>query len=182
MARITRFDNPERFVVGTVGEPGERTFFLQMREGNRLLSLSLEKSQVQALAERLELMVREIKQSDPTIILRSLRRDDEPLDTPIEDEFRIGVIGLSFDTSLQRIQIDLQPVSEDAQENVEFSDIELATKDIDVVRILVDPSEVERFSKRAEMVIAAGRQPCPFCGGPLDPRGHLCPRANGYRR
>lgn len=182
MARITRFENPDRFVVGTVGQPGERTFFLQVREGNRLTSMSLEKSQVQALAERLDFMVREIKQNDPTFILRSLARDDGPLETPIEEEFRIGVISLAFDTSAQRIQIDLQAVSESAEENIEFSDDELSEKDLDLVRILLPPSEVDRFSKRAAIVVAAGRQPCPFCGGPLDPKGHLCPRSNGYRR
>ena len=182
MARITRFENPERFVVGTVGQPGERTFFLQVREGNRLTSMSLEKSQVQALAERLDFMVREIKQNDPTFILRSLARDDGPLETPIEEEFRIGVISLAFDTSVQKIQIDLQAVSESAEENIEFSDDELSEKDLDLVRILLQPSEVDRFSKRAAIVVAAGRQPCPFCGGPLDPKGHLCPRSNGYRR
>jgi len=182
MARIIRFENPDRFVVGTVGQPGERTFFLQVREGNRLTSMSLEKSQVQALAERLDFMVREIKKSDPTFILRSFARDDGPLETPIEEEFRIGVISLAFDTTAQRIQIDVQAVSENAEENVEFSDDELSEKDLDLVRILLPPSEVDRFSKRAAIVVAAGRQPCPFCGGPLDPKGHLCPRSNGYRR
>ena len=182
MARITRFENPDRFVVGTVGQPGERTFFLQVREGNRLTSMSLEKSQVQALAERLDFMVREIKKNDPTFILRPLARDDGPLETPIEEEFRIGVISLAFDTSAQMIQIDLQAVSESAEENIEFSDDELSEKDLDLVRILLPPSEVDRFSKRAAIVVAAGRQPCPFCGGPLDPKGHLCPRSNGYRR
>ena len=182
MGHIHLFENPDRFTVGTVGQPGERTFFIQVRENNRLVSLSLEKSQVQALAERLTMMVKEIKQIDPTFIFRSLPRDEAPLETPIEEEFRIGVIGLSFDSTLQRIQIDMQAISENADESVEFSDEKLLDGDVEIVRALIDPSEVERFSKRTSALMSAGRQPCPFCGGPLDPRGHLCPRANGYRR
>lgn len=182
MARINLFENPDRFTVGTVGQPGERTFFIQIREKSRLVSLSLEKSQVQTLAERLTIMVKEIRQIDPTFIFRTLPRDEAPLDTPIEEEFRIGVIGLSFDSRVQRIQIDMQAISENVEENVEFSDEQLLDIDIEIVRAMIDPSEVERFSKRTSALISAGRQPCPFCGGPLDPRGHLCPRANGYRR
>lgn len=182
MARINLFENPDRFTVGTVGQPGERTFFIQVRENGRLVSLSLEKTQVQALAERLIFMVKEIKQMDPTFIFRTLPRDEAPLDTPIEEEFRIGVIGLSFDSSTQRIQIDMQAISENANESAEFSDELLLDSDAEIVRAMVDPSEVERFNKRTGALMSAGRQPCPFCGGPLDPRGHLCPRANGYRR
>jgi len=83
-ARVLLFDPIERFVAGTVGQPGERTFFIQARTGSKLISVSLEKTQVQALSERLTYMIREIKQSDPTIVIQKLARDDEPLETPIE--------------------------------------------------------------------------------------------------
>mgnify|MGYP000650338511 CR=1 FL=1 len=106
--RILLFQEPERFTVGTVGQPGERTFFIQARDRTRLISISLEKTQVQALSERLLYMVREIKQSDPTVTMTKLQRDDAPLDTPIEEEFRVGVIGLAFDAQRQLIQVDLQ--------------------------------------------------------------------------
>jgi uncharacterized repeat protein (TIGR03847 family) len=176
------FKEPDRFTVGTVGEPGDRTFFIQARRGNRLISLSLEKSQVQALSERLEYMVREVRQSDPTIFVDRLPRDDAPLDTPIEEEFRIGVIGLAFDSEATLIQIDLQAVSENASAEEELVDLETLKEGQEFVRVLISPAEALRFSKRAHIVVSAGRQPCPFCGGPIDLRGHLCPRANGYRR
>jgi uncharacterized repeat protein (TIGR03847 family) len=182
VARIQLFAKPDRFTVGTVGQPGERTFFIQVREEGRLVSLSLEKTQVQALSERLGVMAKEIKEIDPTFVFHTLPRDEAPLDTPIEEEFRIGVIGLSFDTTVQRIQIDMQAVTENVDENVELSDDQLLSIDAEIVRVLIDPSEIARFSKRTQALLSAGRQPCPFCGGPLDPRGHLCPRANGYRR
>jgi uncharacterized repeat protein (TIGR03847 family) len=181
-ARILLFDPVERFVAGTVGQPGERTFFIQARHGARLISVSCEKSQVQALADRLTYMLREIKQSDPTIAIVRLARDDSPLETPIEEEFRVGIIGLAFDDSRQMIQIDLQAVSENEQEEPDFIDVDDLSGDQDILRVVISPSVADQFSKRALSVVSAGRQPCPFCGGPIDLRGHLCPRANGYRR
>ena len=181
-SRILLFDPVERFVAGTVGQPGERTFFIQARTGSRLISVSLEKTQVQALAERLTYMIREIKQSDPTIVIQRLTRDDAPLETPIEEEFRIGVIGIAFDASRELIQIDLQAVSEGDEEEPEFIDVDDLTGDQDIMRVLISPAMAEQFAKRAMSVVSAGRLPCPFCGGPIDMRGHLCPRANGYRR
>jgi uncharacterized repeat protein (TIGR03847 family) len=181
-SRILLFDPVERFVAGTVGQPGERTFFIQARTGGRLISVSLEKTQVQALSERLTFMIREIKQSDPTIVIQRLTRDDEPLETPIEEEFRIGVIGIAFDASRELIQIDLQAVSEGDEEEPDFIDVDDLTGDQDIMRVLISPSMADQFAKRAMSVVSAGRLPCPFCGGPIDLRGHLCPRANGYRR
>ena len=181
-SRILLFDPVERFVAGTVGQPGERTFFIQARTGSRLISVSLEKTQVQAMSERLTYMIREIKQSDPTIVIQRLTRDDAPLETPIEEEFRIGVIGIAFDASRELIQIDLQAVSEGDEEEPEFIDVDDLTGDQDIMRVLISPSMAEQFAKRAMSVVSAGRLPCPFCGGPIDMRGHLCPRANGYRR
>ena len=181
-ARILLFDKPDRFVAGTVGQPGERTFFIQAQQGARLISVSLEKSQVLALADRLIYMLREIKQSDPTISITKMPKDDSPLSTPIEEEFRVGVIGLAFDSASTLIQIDLQAIADEGSEELEFIDVDDLSSDQDILRVLVSPSEAERFSKRAQIVVGAGRLPCPFCGGPIDPKGHLCPRANGYRR
>ena len=181
-SRILLFDPADRFVVGTVGEPGERTFFIQARSGSQLISVSLEKTQVQALADRLVYMVREIRQSDPTIALSRLEKDNAPLDTPIEEEFRVGVIGLAFDAERQLIQIDLQAVSENQEEEPNFIDVDDLSGDQDILRTLVTPSEAQRFASRSHSVVEAGRLPCPFCGGPIDARGHLCPRSNGYRR
>ena len=180
--RILLFDAPDRFVAGTVGQPGERTFFIQAQQGSRLISVSLEKTQVLALAERIVYMLREIKQSDPTIAIGRLPKDDAPLSTPIEEEFRVGIIGLAFEAETSLIQIDLQAVAEESSDEPEFIDVDDLSGDQDVLRVLISPSEADKFAKRAQVVVGAGRQPCPFCGGPLDPKGHLCPRANGYRR
>jgi len=181
-SQILLFDRPERFVVGTVGQPGERTFFIQAQSGPRLISVSLEKTQVQALSDRLIYMLREIKQNDSTIVITRLPKDDSPLSTPIEEEFRVGVIGLAFDSGETLIQVDMQAVNEGRDSEPEFIDVDDLSGEQDVLRVLITPSEADRFAKRAISVVGAGRLPCPFCGGPIDVRGHLCPRANGYRR
>jgi uncharacterized repeat protein (TIGR03847 family) len=180
--RVIEFTEPERFTVGTVGVPGERTFFIQAEDGPRLISVSLEKSQVQALADRLVFMLREIKQVIPNFSIKDLPKDEKSLSTPIEEEFRVGLIGIAFDQSAELIQIDLQAVSEEEQADAQFVDVDDLSSDRDILRISITPSEATRFSKRASVVVGAGRLPCPFCGGPIDSRGHLCPRANGYRR
>jgi uncharacterized repeat protein (TIGR03847 family) len=181
-ARIISFEEPDRFITGTVGEPGERTFFLQVCEGPRLISVSLEKAQVQALAERLTLILKEMRQSNPNLKIASLPSDNRPLDTPIEEEFRVGVIGLAVDSQSSHIQIDLQAVTENIGLNSDSSEQDDLTLDQDILRIRISPALATAFTKRAQSVVDAGRQPCPFCGGPIDTRGHLCPRANGYRR
>jgi uncharacterized repeat protein (TIGR03847 family) len=180
--RIILFDPAERFVAGTVGQPGERTFFIQVRTGSRITSVSCEKAQVEALAQRLRMMNKEIRQSHPEIRIEKLDRDDNPLDTPIEEEFRVGTISLAFEPIREVIQIDLHALIEDQlsfdSEAIDDSIVE----NQEILRVAISPSVAERFSQRAMALVNAGRQPCPFCGGPLDLRGHLCPRANGYRR
>ncbi|MFZ2228381.1 MAG: DUF3090 family protein [Candidatus Nanopelagicaceae bacterium] len=180
MARLViTYDPVERFVVGTVGEPGERSFFLQARDGKRLTSVLLEKSQVVAIVERLDLLLRELKRVEPNLVIAKLLRDDEPLEQPIVEEFRVGLISLAWLSDREMVSIDLQAASE-GEENADI--IEDLADAPDLLQVILTPSQTEGFVKRAASVINAGRPPCPFCGLPLDPRGHLCPRANGYRR
>jgi uncharacterized repeat protein (TIGR03847 family) len=179
--QIFLFDPADRFVVGTVGVPGERTFFLQARSGARLISVSLEKAQVAALAERIQQILREVRTSEPLTIIERVERDDQPLDTPIDEEFRVGVIGLAYLPDRKMIEIDLQSIADSQSPEDEELLLELPDGQ-DILRVLIPLGYADSFAKRAFAVVSAGRAPCPFCGGPIDPSGHLCPRANGYRR
>jgi uncharacterized repeat protein (TIGR03847 family) len=194
MPVIHRFDPPERFVPGTVGEPGNRTFFLQAKAGNQVTSVSLEKQQVQILGDRVAELLDELIASDevsstiPAMTPVALI-DNEPLEQPIEEEFRAGTITLSWDAGDERVVIEVFPVAEvevdlpvEAVEQ-ELIDLPIEEPEPEEVLLVRLPAAMARsFSTRAESVVAAGRAPCPFCGGPMDPDGHLCPRANGYRR
>jgi uncharacterized repeat protein (TIGR03847 family) len=179
--RIFLFDPAERFVVGTVGAPGERTFFIQARTGSRMVSVSLEKAQVAAIADRVLQILREIRLSEPLTIIEKVSLDDQPLETPIDEEFRVGVIGLAYVADRRMIEIDLQAIASDDNPDEELLEID-SSGDQEILRVIISLGYAESFAKRANSVVAAGRVPCPFCGGPIDPNGHLCPRANGYRR
>jgi uncharacterized repeat protein (TIGR03847 family) len=179
---VYEFNPVERFVAGTVGIPGERTFFIQARTGPRVVSVVVDKSQVIALGERTKIMLREIKKSDPTIIIRSDEIDDAPLEQPIFEEFRAGVIAMAWDADNTVIVYELREMtSTDSgqDEDVMFDESELSA---DLLRVHVTPTQAAAFAKRCLSLASAGRTPCPFCAIPIDPSGHLCPRANGYRR
>jgi uncharacterized repeat protein (TIGR03847 family) len=186
------FDPPERFVAGTVGPPGQRTFFLQARAGARLVSVALEKQQVQALAERMDELLDEVLSAthgDAVIpAMAPLGLDDsDPLEQPIEEEFRAGTMTLSWDASDERLVIEVFPYSEAAvitpEQVADLDDEDFEEPEPDEVFLVRIPAGTARaFVKRAEQVLGAGRPDCPFCGGPVDPEGHLCVRANGFRR
>ena len=168
-------------MVGTVGVPGERTFFVQARAGSRLVSVSLEKAQVAAIADRVLQILREIRLSEPLTVIERVSNDDQPLESPINEEFRVGVIGLAYVSDRRLIEVDLQAITDSDNADDELLEIDTSSEQ-DILRVLMTLGYAESFAKRANTVVAAGRAPCPFCGGPIDPNGHLCPRSNGYRR
>jgi uncharacterized repeat protein (TIGR03847 family) len=183
--QVFDFRSPERFVVGTVGMPGERTFFLQVRQGNDVTSVALEKAQVLALAERVDQLLDEAAASRseegeiPETASVALA-DSAPLDAPIVEEFRVGAMALGWDEASRRVVIEAHAV---AGEESEIPDIGDDDDDgPDTLRVWITPAYARAFAERARQVVSAGRPPCPFCSQPLDPEGHICPRANGYRR
>ncbi|WP_433617073.1 DUF3090 domain-containing protein [Dactylosporangium sp. CA-139114] len=183
---VHAFEPPERFVAGTVGAPGERTFFLQARGGGRLISVALEKVQVSLLAEKLEELLQEAhRRFGVDLAAESVveTADNEPLDTPLDEEFRVGTLGLQFDVDSATVIIEAIAVGdEETEEPGDDEEEELATADRDRLRVRLTPAATKAFIERAKRVVASGRPPCPLCGQPLDARGHLCPRHNGYRR
>jgi len=248
---VHRYDPPERFVAGTVGEPGARTFFLQARSGRRVTSVALEKEQVAVLAGRVEQILTEAAETSPNVaaaISGPSTQDAAPLDSPITEDFRVGTLVLAWQQSqtvdeprlvIQAYAVTDAPAVEvgaDAPdgpsdeelaaleaevaamraevaaeglvtEEVVAADLEAdadayadsnsdgdddeddpvvdllepTEEDSDALVVRLDPVAASAFARRCAAVVSAGRPPCPFCGRPLDPAGHLCPRANGYR-
>jgi uncharacterized repeat protein (TIGR03847 family) len=201
--QVHAFEPPERFVAGTVGEPGDRTFFLQARGGGRVVSVALEKVQVSLLAEKLEELLTEAGRRFgvdlPDVPVLAVH-DNEPLDTPVDEEFRVGTLGLAFDVDTSTVVIEAIEAGE-AEVEVELGaddddddddevvdddddddDDDEPDDDLDRLRVRLTPEATRAFIDRAKRVVNAGRPPCPLCGQPLDPAGHLCPRHNGYHR
>jgi uncharacterized repeat protein (TIGR03847 family) len=180
--QIFSFDRPDRFVAGTVGQPGERTFFLQAVDRGRVVSVALEKVQVAVLAERLEELLEEVRRRGagdvPATAPRELE-DTAPLDAPVEEEFRVGSMGLAWDGDTEQVVVEALARTE---EDVEVEPLEDSEEGPDTLRVRISAEAARAFIKRALRVVAAGRPPCPLCGLPLDPEGHICPRQNGHRR
>jgi uncharacterized repeat protein (TIGR03847 family) len=191
--QVHAFEPPERFVAGTVGPPGERTFFLQAKGGGRVVSVALEKVQVSLLAEKLEELLTEaqrrfgVELPDPVVVTS----DNDPLDNPVDEEFRVGTLGLAFDVDTATVVIEAIAAGE-AEAEVELGEPDEVDEtddedeepddDLDRLRVRLTPQAAREFIERARRVVNAGRPPCPLCGQPLDPAGHLCPRHNGYHR
>ncbi|WP_320069372.1 DUF3090 domain-containing protein [Micromonospora sp. RTGN7] len=194
--QVHAFEPPERFVAGTVGAPGERTFFLQARGGGRLVSVALEKVQVSLLAEKLEELLTEAQRRFGVQLPEALVSvgDNDPLDSPVDEEFRVGTLGLAFDVDTATVvieaieageaetEVELGGDEDDDKDDDDEGDDEEPDEDLDRLRVRLTPEATREFIERARRVVNAGRPPCPLCGQPLDPAGHLCPRHNGYHR
>lgn len=184
---IFNHEDVTRFIVGTVGVPGERAFFIQAVSAAGVTTVAVEKSQVVALSQRLRELITEVRRSK----LASLDEiglpatsDNESLEFPIDEEFQAGVMGIAWDPDTQRVSVEIQSIADG-----EFTDLISGDEDLadvedppDLLRITARLNQVRGFCNRAEAIISAGRPACPFCGLAVDPIGHLCPRANGYRR
>jgi uncharacterized repeat protein (TIGR03847 family) len=183
MARqLILFDRPRRFIAGTIGQPGERAFFLQVADASRVVSVGLEKQQVVVLADRLDQLLEEIATRSGATPVTAGPLDSGALEQPVEEEFRVGAMGLAWDEENNIVIVEAQaPVeeTEDAAATLLEDDVEEGP---DAVRIRLDPTMVRGFVDRARLVVAGGRPPCPLCGLPLSATGHICPRQNGYRR
>lgn len=168
------FKEVSRFIAGTVGLPGERQFFLQVRSGAVLICASLEKEQVSTFAQRLDLLTKQIQKQDLTKKVTKKIIDDEPLEQPIENDFAIGTISIAWSEDTEKICIELFNRGNFSTEEEEDEDAEAV--------FYINLAQAQAFVQRSMSIINAGRLPCPFCSLPIDPQGHLCPRANGYRR
>lgn len=175
------FRTPDRFVAGTVGQPGNRTFYLQAVHDSRVISVMLEKQQVAVLAERIGALLAEVHRRFGTPLPPESDVEDlSPLITPVDAEFRVGTMGLGWDAEAQNVVVELLAVTDAAFDaSVILDDAEEGP---DAVRVFLSPQSAQQFAARSHRVISAGRPPCPLCDEPLDPAGHLCVRTNGYRR
>ncbi len=191
--QVFLYDPPDRFVAGTVGLPGRRTFFLQASASGRTTSVALEKAQVEALAERVDELLDEVVRRSggnaPVPAVAPAEVDDtEPLESPVDEEFRVGTMALAWDGEGERMVVEAQAVVEleaDSDEDLAEAEERLLQDDENgppMLRVRLSGAMARSFAKRALEVVNAGRPPCPLCSLPLDPEGHVCPRQNGYRR
>ena len=175
---IYRHEPVKRFIVSAIGEPGQREFFIQISSDQGINTIAVEKEQVRALAEQLNILVSELRRSGVINKEQSSvapKIDDDPLEIPIESDFQLGVANIAWRNS--QIEITFQAISSD--DEILLDDLDYGP---DLIIAAVSIEIAKGFSSRADRIIAQGRGACPFCGLPMNISGHLCPRANGYRR
>src|ERR1700712_4208202 len=176
------FRSPDRFVAGTVGQPGDRTFYLQAVHDERVVSVILEKQQVAVLAGRIAALLLEINRRFGTPVPPETGQveDLSPLITPVDAEFRVGTMGLGWDSEAQTVVVELLAVSDtEFDASVVLDDAEEGP---DAVRVFLSPESARQFASRSNRVISAGRPPCPLCDAPLAPPGPVCVRPKVSRR
>lgn len=151
------FPEPDRVMVGVRGDVGNRLFLFQVRQGRRLAIVKCEKVQLSALAEWIAQVLKELGRPGEL-------RDDFSLEPEYEADFVAGDIAVSVDTAAELLDVTIESVEEDSTLRVQLTKEWAGGLAIAIARL-----------------VEAGRPPCPLCGGPLDPKGHDCPRTNGHR-
>lgn len=186
--RIIDFDTPDRFATGAVGDPGDRTFFLQAVQGSRVTTVMLEKEQVEVLADRVLAIIDEVERrglaavdAGPAGIV-----DERPLEQPLDEAFRVGTMIISWDEDVDRLVVEARSMTFDAgagevalrrAEEVDDEDIpDDAPIGPDVLRVRLTAYMAQQFARRANSVVAGGRPTCPYCGHVLARTGHFCTR------
>jgi uncharacterized repeat protein (TIGR03847 family) len=181
MRELYEYEVPDRFVVGTVGQPGERAFYLQATKNRRITTIAIEKGQARVLADGLSRILDELHRSGLQVpMMEPGDLDLEPLTQPIDPEFHAQSMGLAWNEDTQLLTLE---VHDEAEEPSDIPDVEEDAEDGPAcMRVRLTLNQARSFISRTNKVVAAGRQPCQFCQLPLEPSGHVCPRSNGYLR
>lgn len=165
---------PDVFTADYVGEPGERTFYLQAREASQKVTYLVEKQQVSLLAEKFRELLMMIDSEDTIKNAPATRDPALVLEEPVESDVRIGTMGLAYEEDTDRVIVVLQPLSEAMEQENEM-------EDEDAVRLTLRRDQVRSFVLHALASAGEGRPVCQLCGLPMDPAGHICPASNGHR-
>jgi uncharacterized repeat protein (TIGR03847 family) len=166
--------NPvSRITLNAIGEPGNRTFYIQARKGSSLVTLVCEKEQVSALALALQQLLEDLRVKYPKGANYMRLTMDMDLEEPFAPEFRVGQMGLGYDEENDLIVIVARELLPEDVEPDEAS----------TVRFFCSRAQVDALSRHGVEVVAKGRPICPLCGKPMDPEGNVagfCPRRNGH--
>jgi uncharacterized repeat protein (TIGR03847 family) len=150
------FDAPDKVMVGVRGEVGNRLFLLQARQGRRLVIVKCEKLQLSALAQWLAQVIDELERPGHL-------PEDLSLEPEYESDFAAGDIAIALSEEDGTVEVTIESVEEE-----------------DTLELTLTKEWAGALSIAITRLVEAGRPTCPLCGGPLDPKGHDCPRTNGH--
>lgn len=167
MASHIELNPVSQITIGTIGEPGQRTFYLQGSRGSETISLTIEKEQARMLAESFDALIQELAKKYPDPESETPVWGDMRLQEPVEAIFRVGNIGIGYnEDSNQVVLVAYELVAEDEEPNV--------------VSYWVSRAQAQALAKQTYSVVKAGRPICGNCGKPIDASGHFCPNRNGH--
>jgi uncharacterized repeat protein (TIGR03847 family) len=180
---VHEFSWPDRVVVGTIGLPGARTFYLQVRAGKQVVSIALEKQQSALLAENIDEILDQLITvannpfSIPTGTPIELV-DNDPLEA-VQEQFRTGAMTLGWDPTTAQVVIEAYPITDDESDvddddNDDESSDEDGAIESEMLLVRMPVGTARAFAKRTREIVAAGRPMCPLCGYPMDADGHIC--------
>jgi uncharacterized repeat protein (TIGR03847 family) len=168
----------DRITADAVGEPGERTFYIQARAGQELVTVIVEKQQVQLLAASVLELMEDAPATDPV--------PEEPamaLEEPLDPRWRAGRLSIGFDQDRDLFMLEVeefQPELEDLEVDVPGPIV--PGIEPESIRIWASPAQMLALSRHGAAVAARGRPTCQFCGNPIDAEGHACPAMNGHSK
>lgn len=169
----------DRITTGAVGEPGGRTFYLQARTGQRLVTVMVEKQQVELLAASiLDILEHVGKETEEGPAEEELELED-----PLEPEWRVGKLSIGYAEDRDLLLLELEELVPDAEEEPEEEVLtETEGPEPDTIRLWATREQMLALSRHGAAVAARGRPACQFCDNPIDPEGHTCPAMNGHGR
>jgi len=176
--RVHEFAWPDRVVVGTIGLPGARTFYLQVRAGTQIVSIAMEKQQSALLAEKIDEILDQLitVEGNPFSVPTSTPIelvDNDQLEA-VQEQFRTGAMSLGWDPTTAQVVIEAHPIADvDADDNDELLD-EDGAEEPEMLLVRMPVGTARAFAKRTREIVGAGRPACPLCGYPIDADGHIC--------
>lgn len=166
MSASFELPSSDRFTVGAIGSPGQRTFYLQARLGDQVVTFKIEKQQVGALAQLLAELLADLPTVDPV-------PPAVELEEPVLPEWAVGSIQLAYDSTGDRIVLLVEEV-----EAVDDNGDPLPAGGL--ARLAITREQAATVAQHGNELVSSGRPRCKLCGFPMDPAGHSCPRTNGH--
>lgn len=166
--------NPvSHLTVDAIGQPGQRVFYLQAHGDARVITILIEKLQIQTLATGIDQYLAEISNQQPLISPLHKRYDEGMMHIhpPVDPLFRAGDIGLAYDPESDEICLVVK----------EILTGEMQEEDAQELRLWATRQQMASLSAWAVELTGRGRAICPQCNEPMDPAGHLCPKKNGHK-
>lgn len=174
--------------IDAIGPAGQRVFYIQARKDQQVITLILEKVQVQSMALGAEQFLAELHQKFPQLAAAddSFVEAEMRIHPPVDPLFRVGELGLGYDIELDQIMLiakELVPEAQDEDQQVDQQQAEAADgqEPPKVARFWITRSQMRAMCKWGLAVASHGRPICPQCGEPMDPAGHFCPKRNGHK-